>query len=85
MPESYWAYDAISTATAYGWVNGVGGGLFAPDRSITRAQAAAIINRMLGREMAGETYEDARRYLDVPETYWAWKDICEASDGIVLS
>ena len=85
VPESYWAYDAISTATTYGWVDGGGGEVLAPDRSITRAQAAAIINRMLGREMAGETYEDARRYLDVPETYWAWKDICEASDGIVLS
>lgn len=84
VPETYWAHDAISTASAYGWVNGIGNGLFAPDRPITRAETAVIMNRLLGRNMAGKSYETARRYLDVPETYWAWQNICEASDGIIL-
>ena len=83
VPQTYWAYDAVSTASAYGWVNGTGNGLFAPNQLITRAQAAAILNRLLGRNMAGETYKSARQYLDVPQTYWAWKNICEASDGVV--
>ena len=84
VPASHWAYDAISTASSFGWVNGIGNGLYAPNQHITRAQVAAILNRMLGRCMAGESYEDARYYLDVTQSYWAWKNICEASDGIVL-
>ena len=82
--RSHWAYDAISTASSFGWVNGIGNGQYAPNQHITRAQAAAILNRLLGRCMAGESYEDARHYTDVSESYWAWKNICEASDGIVL-
>ena len=84
VPETYWAHDAISTASAYGWVNGVTSSTFAPDQPITRAQAAAIINRLLGRQMAGKTYEDARKYPDVPGTYWAWRNICEASSSVTL-
>lgn len=84
VPETYWAYDAISTASGLGWVNGLGGGLFAPDRAITRAETAVIMNRLLGRNMSGKSYETARRYLDVPENYWAWRDICEASGSGIL-
>lgn len=84
VPASHWAYDAISTASSFGWVNGIGNGLYAPNQHITRAQVAAILNRLLGRRMAGESYENARYYLDVTQSYWAWKNICEASDGIVL-
>lgn len=83
VPETHWAYGAVSTASGLGWVNGIGGGLFAPDRAITRAETAVIMNRVLGRSMAGKSYETARKYLDVPETYWAWQDICEASEGII--
>ena len=84
VPASHWAYDAISTASSFGWVNGIGNGQYAPNQYIPRAQAAAILNRLLGRCMAGESYEDARHYTDVSESHWAWKNICEASDGIVL-
>ncbi|MDO4314599.1 MAG: S-layer homology domain-containing protein [Oscillospiraceae bacterium] len=83
VPETHWAYGAISTASGLGWVNGTGSGLFAPDRAITRAETAVIMNRVLGRSMAGKSYETARKYLDVPETYWAWQNICEASDGVI--
>ena len=83
-PASHWAFDAISTAASFGWVNGVGNGQFAPNQHITRAQAAVLLNRLLGRCMAGQSYENARQYPDVPQTHWAWKNICEASDGVAL-
>lgn len=84
VPESYWAYDHITTASGYGWINGVGNDLFAPDQPITRAQAATIVNRMLAR-IADRAKIDAagRQYDDVPGTYWAWYDVCEASTGVV--
>lgn len=84
VPASHWAFDAISTAASFGWVNGVGNGQFAPNQPITRAQAAVLLNRLLGRCMAGQSYENARQYPDVPQTHWAWKNICEASDGVAL-
>lgn len=84
VPASHWAFDAISTAASFGWVNGVGNGQFAPNQHITRAQAAVLLNRLLGRCMAGKAYENARQYPDVPQSHWAWKNICEASDGVAL-
>lgn len=84
VPASHWAFDAISTAASFGWVNGVDNGQFAPNQHITRAQAAVLLNRLLGRCMAGQSYENARQYPDVPQTHWAWKNICEASDGVAL-
>lgn len=84
VPASHWAFDAISTAASFGWVNGVGNGQFAPNQHITRAQAAVLLNRLLGRCMAGQSYENARQYPDIPQTHWAWKNICEASDGVAL-
>ncbi len=40
-----WYYDAIRWAAASGVVNGIGGGLFAPDLAITREQLATMIYR----------------------------------------
>jgi hypothetical protein len=50
----------------------------------TRTQMVTMLNRLLGRCMAGQSYENARQYPDVPQTHWAWKNICEASDGVAL-
>lgn len=79
----HWAKDYISTAAAFGWVNGVSDTEFAPDRSITRAEAAAIVNRVLARS-ADRGYIDSLtelRYEDVQSAHWAWYDINEASMG----
>lgn len=50
--------DAEAQAAAWGWngglVNGVGGGLFAPDRILTREECAALLRRYdayLGRDI----------------------------------
>ena len=83
VPESHWAYDEICTAASYGWVNGVGGGRFAPDRLITRGEAAAMVNRMLGR-LADKAAIDAgqgRSFPDVTDAHWAWYEIGEATTG----
>ena len=78
------ARSGLSIKHGIGLVNGVGNGQFAPNQHITRAQAAVLLNRLLGRCMAGQSYENARQYPDVPQTHWAWKNICEASDSVAL-
>lgn len=83
VPDSYWAHDYISTGSGYGWINGVGGGLFDPNAPITRAQAVTIVNRMLCRiaDRAVIDGVDEQFYPDVVDTHWAWYEIGEASQG----
>ena len=83
VPTSHWAEDAISTAASIGWVNGVSSTLFAPERSITRAETAAMVNRVLGRipDRAAIDGQDTAIYPDVASGHWAWYDINEASMG----
>lgn len=85
VPESYWAYDYISTGSGYGWINGVGGGRFDPNAPITRAQAVTIVNRMLCRiaDRAVIDSMDEQFYHDVADTHWAWYDVGEASQGVL--
>lgn len=81
VPAGYWAEAYIRTAAYYGWVTGFEDGTFGPTRNITRAQAAAIFNRMLCR-LADANAIDAgafRTFTDVNSGYWAWYDIAEAT------
>ena len=76
-----WYYTAVTTAASYDWVTGMGDGTFRPYDVITRAQAATIINRMLGAA-ADRAYVDehvTNPYKDVSTTHWAYYQIMEAS------
>lgn len=76
-----WYYTAVTTVASYDWVTGMGDGSFRPYDVITRAQAATIINRMLGAA-ADRAYVDeyvTNPYRDVAPTHWAYYQIMEAS------
>ena len=47
--NGHWAEGYINIVGYFGWINGFGDGNFRPNQNITRAEAAAIINRMLER------------------------------------
>ena len=81
VPVSHWAYGAISTAVSYGWVRGDGTGKFNPDAKITRAEAAAIVNRVLGRlgDSAAIKAGEGKRFPDVSESFWGFESIVEAT------
>lgn len=78
---NHWAYGAISTAVSYGWIRGDGTGKFNPDAKITRAEAAAIVNRVLGRlgDSAAIKAGEGKRFPDVSESFWGFIDIVEAT------
>jgi hypothetical protein len=44
VPSSNWAYPAIETVRSAGLVSGYPGGLFAPTRNLTRAEAISILS-----------------------------------------
>lgn len=81
IKDSDWYYKAVTTAASYGWVTGMNDGKFHPSEVISRAQAATIINRMLGAA-ADRSYVDSHvtnPYTDVSKTHWAYYQIMEAT------
>lgn len=79
-----WFYDYVVGSIQYGWINGYPDGTFGPNNTITRAEATAIVNRMLGRS-ADEDYVDShttdlRQFTDLADTHWAYYDIMEATN-----
>ena len=85
VPGSYWAYGYISGATYYGWINGYEDGSFRPNAPITRAEAAAVVNRMLNRAGDAE-YIDANlssltTFPDVTRAHWAYYNVLEATNA----
>jgi GH24 family phage-related lysozyme (muramidase) len=48
VPDSHWAAGAIKTVSDAGIMNGADGN-FAPDKELTRAEAAAIVAKLLGK------------------------------------
>lgn len=67
----HWAQDEIADMEEKGWMQGVSSTHFAPERPLTRAQAAAIMVRALdlGEDRA------AGSYTDVTDHHWAFKEI----------
>lgn len=47
VPPDYWAASAVASLKAAGWINGVTAAEFRPEQPITRAEAAALIDRYL--------------------------------------
>lgn len=82
VPETYWAGAEISQAAAYGLFAGDEMGNFSPDSPLTRAEAAAVFNRLLGRradEAELSSRRDLRMFPDVPADFWAYGEIMEAA------
>ena len=86
VPETFWAYGSIAAAAAYGWVDGYADGTFAPMGKITRAEVAAIVNRMTGRA-ADEAYikanpDQIKQFTDLQDaSKWYYLELIEASNA----
>lgn len=75
-------YTAIMTAAAQGWIGGFGDGTFRPNESLTRTQAVAIFNKILGRtgDKTTEQQMDERyTFSDVAKGFWGYQAIMEAA------
>ena len=80
----HWASVEIAKAEANGWVNGYPDGSFKPNQLITRAEAVAIINRVLNRDPQDESdlLENMIKWPDNTDTSkWYYIDVQEASNG----
>lgn len=83
VPETAPYAEAVNALHEYGIINGDNKGNFNPNSSVTRAEAAAIICRLLGME------EDAKQastssFSDVPTNHWANGYVATAAEqGII--
>ncbi len=80
--EGHWAREALGTAVSYGWLTGYPDGTVRPDAPITRAEAIAIANRVLGRrgdKAALLAQGMPMRFVDLSAESWAYADIMEAA------
>ena len=80
--SGHWAESAIRAAAARGWVKGMSDGTFRPDASITRAEAMAMLCRMLGCEpaSAAELPENMPVFADNADTgAWYYLYVQEAA------
>ena len=77
--ELHWARGEILAAYSDGWVFGYPDGTFMPDANITRAEAVAMVNRMVGRDLS--LYEGyPMKFSDVHASQWYYMDIVAASN-----
>ena len=77
VAATHWAYDELALAQYLGWVKGYGGGVVYPDDTISRAEVAAVLNRVLDRDDCKT--KDTKNFVDNPVNAWYYQDIVEAS------
>lgn len=79
---NHWAKADIEKIASLDYIKGRTSTIFAPDAPITRAEAAAILNRILERGTNVEfMLEDMKAWPDNPTWAWYYEDIQEASNG----
>ncbi|MBS1348073.1 MAG: VWA domain-containing protein, partial [Firmicutes bacterium] len=82
--QGHWALAEINKAAENGWVNGYPDNTFRPDNNITRAEAMAMINRVLNRDPAtpNDLLDDMIKWPDNMDTnQWYYLDIQEATNS----
>ena len=83
FPDTY-GHTELNSATAYGrsmgWINGYEDGMFRPDNSLIRAEAAKLLNRATRRPLQVTNYITS--FTDVPYTYWAYSEIQSAANYV---
>lgn len=77
--NNHWAKNDIVDIYNKGWMKGVEIDVFAPDQSLTRAQAAAILVRALDLQPLQPITSATQPFGDVENNYWANKDIIIAN------
>lgn len=77
----HWAEAYMDTAKKYGIVSGTGGNAFEPDRSVTRAEMAVMLNNMLGYSGTPQTFSDVSK-TGYP---WAYDAISALESQGILS
>ena len=75
VPDNFWAKPAIAALSSRGVISGLDNNTFQPDKQITRAEFAGMIQK--GFEKA--KVKDAMKFADIKGGYWAAAAIDDAT------
>ncbi len=76
-----WFYDDVNRATEYGLFAGMDDGSFKPNQSLTRAQMAAVLSRISGENISGQTVS---KFTDVKKSAWYYRSVAWCyNNGVV--
>ena len=80
VPSYGETHDAVAYGQMHGWINGYADGTFKPDVSITRAEAAKLINRVTDRSLQVDM--ESVTFADALPSHWAYREILSASNHV---
>jgi hypothetical protein len=75
VPQEYWARSFIDALSARGIVSGFAGDYFRPDRSVTRAEFAALLQDAFDQKSG----QSAAGFKDIQSDFWAVRAIDSAT------
>ena len=84
VPASASYAEAVKMLSEAGIIQGDANGRFNPEQTVTRAQAAAFLCRMLGIEETAKV-KKSTKFSDVPQNYWASGYVAAIADQGVIS
>ena len=71
VPETHWAYPSITKLSDIGVINGVGNGLYDPDRTLTNAEFFVLMaRRFYGFEVNQDSHDMYVQYGGAAGTAW---------------
>ncbi|WP_068505340.1 glycosyl hydrolase 53 family protein [Paenibacillus kribbensis] len=76
----HWAEGDIARVQQAGYMHGMPDGSFQPDKTLSRAEAVTLFNRVGKRESV--SFADSSRWSDIPAGHWAFRDIAAATTWI---
>lgn len=75
LPSDHWAYDTMMQAVAAGVLRGYPDGSLQPDAPVTRAEVAAVLERLIGGSLTFMQTGGNLAFADVDESNWAYGPI----------
>ncbi len=83
VPETHWAYESIRLAAQYGLVTGLDETTFGLGRSVTRAQYAAMLCRLMGWETVSPAAGSFSDNQDRNTWYYAYIETAAAHGALL--
>ncbi|MFD0959309.1 chitobiase/beta-hexosaminidase C-terminal domain-containing protein [Paenibacillus chungangensis] len=75
--EGHWSNQYVSAFKEAGYIQGYLDGTFRPEREISRAETAVLINKLLGKKVS-KNDDKVSAFPDLSPDHWAYDDIMAA-------
>lgn len=84
-PQLRPSLDMLNLKEHISYISGRGNNKFAPEASITRAEVAMIVYRLMTDETKAKFQTEENEFIDVSEKHWAYKAIATIANADIVS